>query len=235
MSRILIVDDDQDVRALLHTILTKESYEVMNAKDAFEARDLLDTYSFDAAIIDINMPNKNGFKLLTELRQSLRYKNLPVGFLSARQDLTDIKRARNLGVSCYLIKPINKVLLLERVSSLLKEASNRSQYQYDVPIDEVKGNGKIVLQAESRIISVTDTGATIITNLNLLPEQLLVFNCPLFTEMGIEPSSMIVNSIKGLEGRPGFYSVFLNFQRLSPEETLNIKNWLSKDRTKKAA
>lgn len=120
--KILIVDDDALARVLLHRILSGQpEYTVVAAEDATAAFRLLENPAlhFDAAIIDIVMPDHDGFWLVEALRELDYRVDLPIALCSASNDTTSISRARKIGIKHYILKPFRAETLVEKVKLLV--------------------------------------------------------------------------------------------------------------------
>lgn len=110
--KILIAEDDKDLRHLLYEQLTGEGYNVISASNGKEAYDMFVSESPDMAILDIMMPLMDGFSLLTKIRET---SGMPVIFLTARGDEIDKVSGLRLGADDYLVKPWGMNELLARI------------------------------------------------------------------------------------------------------------------------
>lgn len=116
-SRILIVDDNPEIREIIHILLEGEGYEVLEAKDGMTALKLLKEEEFDLIILDIMMPGLNGYQTCTEIRRS---SNAPILFLSARTKDSDKTLGFSSGGDDYLAKPFSYSELISRSKALLR-------------------------------------------------------------------------------------------------------------------
>lgn len=116
--RILVADDDLGIRDLIRTRLVMAGYDVHTARHGGEALGRACELRPDAMVLDINMPEVDGFGVLQGLRD--RGKRIPVLMLTARHDADDVRRAMTLGAKDYLCKPFNENQLLARVARLLR-------------------------------------------------------------------------------------------------------------------
>jgi two-component system, OmpR family, response regulator VicR len=117
--KILIAEDERPMAKALQLKLTKEGFEAVNAYNGDEALELLDNGKFDLMLLDIMMPNTDGFAVL----EALKKKNisLPIIVTSNLSQEEDIAKAKKLGAKDFLVKsdvPINKIV--EKVNNLLK-------------------------------------------------------------------------------------------------------------------
>lgn len=117
MERVLVVDDEPDIRRMIGLILEADGYEVGQASTAEEALAEVATKAIDLAVLDIMLPGASGIELCAELKQ--KYPNLPVLILSALHDVQTHRRAVEAGADDYLSKPVHRGELSLRVRSLL--------------------------------------------------------------------------------------------------------------------
>jgi two-component system, OmpR family, response regulator len=117
MSKILIVDDDPHIRELARVFLRNEGFDVYEAVDGVEALKKLETTTVDMVVLDIMMPNMDGWELCRQLRAAY---NFPLLMLTAKGETHDKVRGFELGTDDYLVKPFEPVELVVRVKALLK-------------------------------------------------------------------------------------------------------------------
>jgi DNA-binding response OmpR family regulator len=117
--KILVVDDDADLLALVAFALTQAGYVVVKAPDARSAVKLFAEESPDLAILDINLPDGTGFDVCESIRAD---SSIPIMMLTARGEEEDLVRALELGADDYLTKPFSPRTLLARVKALLRRA-----------------------------------------------------------------------------------------------------------------
>lgn len=117
---ILIAEDDDDIRSLLRLYLEGEGYRVLEASDGAAALRLAREETPDMAILDVMMPEMNGFELTRALR---KYSDIPILILSAKSQDNDKILGLNLGADDYIAKPFNPVEIVARVKAQLRRAS----------------------------------------------------------------------------------------------------------------
>ncbi len=118
--RILLVDDEEQIRKLLETSLQRRGYEVAVASDGIEALRQIRTKMPDLIVTDVNMPNMNGFELTRRLRADHRTARVPIVMLSARKQADDILTGYSEGADEYIAKPIEMAVLSAKIEVLLK-------------------------------------------------------------------------------------------------------------------
>ena len=116
--RVLVVDDDPDVREAVQTALELEGHGVTTATDGLAALKRLGQAEFDAVVLDVLMPNLDGFEVCRRLRASGN--RTPVLILTARDSEQDTIRGLDLGADDYLVKPFGLGELLARVRALMR-------------------------------------------------------------------------------------------------------------------
>ena len=122
MFKILLVEDDEELRRLFCTVLRKNGYTVIGAKDGSVALDILDREYIDLIISDIMMPNMDGYSLTQALRNS--HYELPILMITAKDSFADMQEGFRVGTDDYMVKPINVNEMLLRVSALLRRAQS---------------------------------------------------------------------------------------------------------------
>jgi class 3 adenylate cyclase len=118
---LLVVDDNEDNRYALTRRLAREGYaNVATAVDGLQALELLSAKSFDLVLLDIMMPNVNGYEVLAQVKADDKLRHIPIIMISAVDDMDSIIRCIELGAEDYLPKPFNPTLLRARVGACLE-------------------------------------------------------------------------------------------------------------------
>jgi two-component system phosphate regulon response regulator OmpR len=117
---LLVVDDDERLRGLLHRYLTSNGYRVTAAADAADARALMKSMAFDLLVLDVMMPGESGMDLTKSLRN---HSQVPILMLTARGEAEDRIAGLEVGADDYLPKPFEPRELLLRVGALLRRAA----------------------------------------------------------------------------------------------------------------
>ncbi len=125
MFKILVVEDDKNLKKLIVTCLKKNNYTTFEANNGEEALKVLDNNYIDLIISDIMMPKMDGFELINELRTS-KYK-IPILIITAKSDIKDKKQGFLLGADDYMVKPINIEELILRIQVLLKRSKSANK------------------------------------------------------------------------------------------------------------
>ncbi|KIX20194.1 transcriptional regulator [Flavobacterium sp. 316] len=120
MKKILIVDDEPNIIMSLEYTFKKNNFEVFIARDGQEALDILKNQIPDVIILDVMMPNVDGYATLEEINNDKKLDNCKVIFLSAKNKESDIQRGIDLGASAYMTKPFSLKKLVDKVKELLE-------------------------------------------------------------------------------------------------------------------
>lgn len=117
MARVLVVDDDPNIRELVSLFLKREGFEIIEARDGEEALLQLESVKPDLAVIDVMMPRKDGLSLCSELRQAY---DMPLLLLTAKGESAHKVKGFEQGADDYVVKPFDPVELVMRVKALLR-------------------------------------------------------------------------------------------------------------------
>lgn len=119
--RILLVEDEQDIVDLLQHNLEAEGYEILTASDGDRALEMVESEPLDLVLLDIMLPEKDGWEVLREIRANPAIRHLPVIFLTAKDSEVDEVVGLELGADDYIVKPISIRKLLARVRNALRK------------------------------------------------------------------------------------------------------------------
>ena len=152
--RVLVVEDEKDLNRVITRKLKAEGYSVDSCFDGAEALDYMEMTPYDVIVMDIMMPEKNGYQVLKEMRE--KGNRSPVLFLTARDALEDRVKGLDLGADDYLVKPFHFEELMARIRVMLRRnhgsVSNRlalADLTLDCDTHEVRrGENRIELSAK---------------------------------------------------------------------------------------
>lgn len=145
--KILIVDDEDQMRKLIKTYLMRDGYRCIEAKDGVEALDLVKKEQPDMLIVDVMMPYMDGFTLVNELRHYHQI-DTPAIFLTAKGDDHDKIKGLKLGGDDYMVKPFNPQELLARMEVIFRRARK------DVHNSKVESFGPLQIDFQGRVATV---------------------------------------------------------------------------------
>ena len=120
-NKILIVDDIPINIQMAMNILKDEGYKMYYAKSGEMALKLIDENDFDLILLDIMMPEMNGFEVCLKLKSNNKTKNIPIIFLSGKDSSMDIEKAYEVGGIDYVVKPFITIELITKVKSYTRE------------------------------------------------------------------------------------------------------------------
>lgn len=119
MRKILIVDDEPNIVMTLEYAFRKNNFKVFIARDGSEALKILENAIPDVILLDIMMPNVDGYQTLKIIKENNNLKNIKVVFLSAKNKATDLEKGLQLGADMYLTKPFSIKKIVSEVNNLL--------------------------------------------------------------------------------------------------------------------
>lgn len=198
MFHVLVVDDDKNTRLLLRAVLEGEHYTVFTAENGREAMDIMDREHVDLVVLDIMMPEMDGYRFTEILREN--QSTLPILMVSAKQLPEDKRRGFLVGTDDYMTKPIDEDEMLLRIKALLRRAQIVSERKMTI--------GGIVLDYDS--FTVTKDGQTqeLPQKEFLLLYKLLSYPGKIFTRI------QLMDEIWGADSSTGWETVTVHIGRL---------------------
>jgi two-component system alkaline phosphatase synthesis response regulator PhoP len=121
LKKILIVEDDPSFSRAINHIIQMEGYDVITASNGIAGLRMAKEEKPDLLILDVMLPGVDGFEICHQLRQNPQTANLPIIMLSAKGQEVDKTTGLKVGASEYLTKPVDRALLLEKITSLLNK------------------------------------------------------------------------------------------------------------------
>jgi CheY-like chemotaxis protein len=123
MAKILISEDERDIRDLVAFTLTYGGHEVVATSNGMEAVEIAPKEQPDLILMDVRMPKMTGYEACVELKKDPQTKDIPVVFLSAKGQEAEVQAGMEVGALDYILKPFAPDALLERIEELLEKAS----------------------------------------------------------------------------------------------------------------
>ena len=145
MPIIALVDDDRNILTSVSIAFEAEGYRIMTYSDGASALEGFKTSPPDLAIVDIKMPRMGGMELLQRLRQK---SNMPVIFLTSKEEENDEILALQIGVDDFIRKPFSQRLLTERVKVILRRAALNNNNTSKEPVAEILERGQLLVDPE---------------------------------------------------------------------------------------
>lgn len=198
MFRILIVDDDKNIRYLLSEVLQMEKYGVLTADNGETALSVIDKEHVDLVVVDITMPKMDGYEFTRTVRETRA--DLPILMISAKQLPEDRKKGFTAGIDDYMSKPLDMEEFVLHVKALLRRAGAETDRKLSI--------GDVTLDYDS--LSVTRGEETILLPQKefLLLYKLLSFPDKIFTRI------QLMDEIWGMDCETGWETVTVHIGRL---------------------
>jgi two-component system alkaline phosphatase synthesis response regulator PhoP len=150
MNKILLVDDEEDILEFLKYNLERENFKVLPATNGKDALKFM-LQNPDLIVLDIMMPEMDGFELYELIKKNKEYEDIPVIFLTAKSGETDEIKGLNLGASDYIQKPISPKKLIARIKSNLRKSSGDGKKPKDAV--ELK-TGPLIIDVDRFVIKI---------------------------------------------------------------------------------
>jgi DNA-binding response OmpR family regulator len=171
--RILVVDDEIPIRTLLRQELEHEGYTVEEATNGREALEMIQANPPDLVLLDIMMPEINGFDVVATLRQNARYLTMPIVIISI---VENYDKGYNLGVDYYMTKPVDMARLLAEVDSLLNNGALERVLVADTDEANVARVAKVLQRKGYMTALASDEAALLRQVVAFKPDALIVHN-----------------------------------------------------------
>jgi two-component system phosphate regulon response regulator PhoB len=149
--KILIIEDEPDIRKTLEYNISREGYEVISASSLSEGREKLESASFSLLLLDLMLPDGSGLDLCRELKQDKSLSSMPVIILTAKDDEVDKVVGFELGADDYVTKPFSVRELILRVKAVLKRGERKSDN-----IEVQRQFGELKIDVDSHEVFVND-------------------------------------------------------------------------------
>ncbi len=198
MFKILIAEDDKELRQLFGHVLTKNGYMVKGVSDGKEALEALDADYFDLIISDIMMPNVDGYELVRSLREAGN--TVPVLMITARDAFDDMRMGFLSGSDDYMVKPININEMILRISALLRRAQMINERRQTI--------GNTVLECDSLTVTTAKESMILPQKEFMLLYKMASFPGKIFTRQ------QLMDDIWGYESESDTHTVDVHIGRL---------------------
>ena len=198
MLKILIAEDDKELRGLFSHVLIKEGYSVKGVSNGREALEAMDNDYYDLLISDIMMPEMDGYELVNAMRESSS--TTPVLMITAKDAFDDMKRGYLSGTDDYMVKPINLNEMILRVGALLRRAQMMNERRQVI--------GSTTLECDSLTVT-TDSGSEVLPQKEfMLLYKMAAFPGKIFTRQ------QLMDEIWGYESESDTHTVDVHIGRL---------------------
>ncbi|WP_318619485.1 response regulator transcription factor [Priestia megaterium] len=198
MLKILVVEDDINIRKLMCAVLKQNGFETYGVEDGIAALDLMDKHHIDLVVLDLMMPNMDGYELTRQLR--LLWENIPILMVTAKQEAEDKRRGFLVGTDDYMTKPVDEQEMVLRIKALLRRAKIASDHRITV--------GKVVLDYDALTVSRERTVITLPQKEFYLLFKLLSYPNMIFTRL------QLMDEIWGMENETDDHTLNVHINRL---------------------
>ncbi len=188
MSKILVVDDDKAINELIKVNLKLVGYDVIQAFDGIQGFALAKQELPNLVILDVMMPNVDGYTVAQRIRQNDSTKNMPILMLTALSDIEDKGRGFSIGIDDYLVKPFDMEELKMRVKAILKRSN---QLPESMATKEILTLNEITLLPEQYSVKISDNIA------KLTPIEFDIFNILFQNHGNMVSSSKLLKDVWG--------------------------------------
>ena len=144
MARILVVEDELDLNRIICRRLRDRGYDVTSAEDGVAALERMEESRFDMVLTDIMMPRMDGFELADSIR--LTDKNIPIIFMTAKDDKASKMLGYSIGVDDYIVKPFDLDILIMKIAAMLRRARIEAEHELVV--------GNLRINSEERAVCI---------------------------------------------------------------------------------
>jgi len=198
MLRILIAEDDRELRQMFSHVLTKHGYSVTGASDGQQALDAMDADYYDMIITDIMMPNMDGYELVRQLREAGN--TIPVLMITAKEAFDDMRLGFLSGVDDYMVKPVNVNEMVLRVGALLRRAQMINERRQVI--------GDTVLECDSLTVMTNGESAVLPQKEFMVLYKMAAFPGRIFTRQ------QLMDEIWGYDSESDTHTVDVHIGRL---------------------
>lgn len=150
MFTILIAEDNANTARLMEVVLNQNGYDTLRAKDGVEALDVLESNHVDLILLDIMMPNMDGYEFTKILRES--GSQIPILMVTAKDSQEDIRKGFLTGTDDYMVKPVDEMEMLLRIQALLRRAKIASDHMLKIGNTTLNYDSFSVIEGDNEMI-----------------------------------------------------------------------------------
>ena len=206
MSKILIVEDDKELRELFGRVLMKQGYDIKETSNGKEALEALHQDFYDIVISDIMMPEMDGYELVSTLRKEGNH--IPVLMITAKDAFDDMRQGFQSGTDDYMVKPVNVNEMVLRVGALLRRAQMMSERRQVI--------GNTVMEMDSLTVTTGEKSMIIRQKELMLLYKMAAYPGRIFTRQ------QLMDEIWGYEAVTDTHTVDVHIARLRERFLNNI-------------
>jgi DNA-binding response OmpR family regulator len=207
---IAVVDDEKKIREMIHSYLHNEGFAVIEAEDGAKAVHLVENHDIDLVLLDVMMPNMDGFQALREIR-AIR-KKIPVIMLTAKSEEIDKLLGLEMGADDYITKPFSMRELTARIKAVLRRSSPEEDQEEQ---DEILTRGDIEINLSTYEVKVNKVP------LNLTPTEYKILVTLAQKPGRVYSRLQLMNSVMG--------EAYVNYERSIDTHVSNLRKKIEKD------
>jgi two-component system alkaline phosphatase synthesis response regulator PhoP len=200
--KILVIEDDKDIVELLRHYMEKENFVLRSASDGFSGLKMARAENFDLIILDIMLPEMDGFEVCKELRKDKKTESVPLIMLTAKTEETDKVVGLELGADDYVTKPFSPKELLARVKALLRRVERKSEEE------KVYNYGKLTLDLSRHEILLDNK------LVKLTSKEFALLECLLRNKGRVLSRDHLMDEVWGYDYYGGMRTVDVHVRRL---------------------
>jgi len=193
MNRILVIEDEPEMRRNLVTVLQMEGYEAIAAENGLKGLDLAKAHGPDLILCDVMMPELDGYGVLQALHEDGRAAQTPFIFLTAKGEKEDLRNGMNLGADDYLTKPVAKADLLKAIQARLRRSEQQAKREFTPNFSSSEPLLKLGLRARAAEVLLWvaqgKTNADIATILGISESTVKKHLLEIHAKLGVETRS----------------------------------------------
>ena len=198
MLRVLVVEDDFNTRKLMCAVLKQHGFETLQAEDGVAALDVMDKEHVDLIVLDLMMPNMDGYELTRQLRSA--WDNLPILMVTAKQEAVDKRQGFLAGTDDYMTKPVDEEEMILRIRALLRRAQIAAERKLII--------GNAVLNYDALTVTCDNESVTLPQKEFLLLFKMLSYSGMIFTRL------QLMDEIWGMDSETDDHTLNVHINRL---------------------
>jgi len=196
--RVLVVEDDFNTRKLMCAVLKQHGFETLQAEDGVAALDVMDKEHVDLIVLDLMMPNMDGYELTRQLRSA--WDNLPILMVTAKQEAVDKRQGFLAGTDDYMTKPVDEEEMILRIRALLRRAQIAAERKLII--------GNAVLNYDALTVTCDNESVTLPQKEFLLLFKMLSYSGMIFTRL------QLMDEIWGMDSETDDHTLNVHINRL---------------------
>ena len=195
---VLVVEDDFNTRKLMCAVLKQHGFETLQAEDGVAALDVMDKEHVDLIVLDLMMPNMDGYELTRQLRSA--WDNLPILMVTAKQEAVDKRQGFLAGTDDYMTKPVDEEEMILRIRALLRRAQIAAERKLII--------GNAVLNYDALTVTCDNESVTLPQKEFLLLFKMLSYSGMIFTRL------QLMDEIWGMDSETDDHTLNVHINRL---------------------